>query len=177
RTQLVRQLLADKRNYADHWLTFWNDLLRNDYKGVGFIDGGRKQISGWLYQALIDNKPYDRFVAELVNPTRVSEGFSRGIIWRGNVNASMLPPMQAAQNVSQVFLGVNLKCASCHDSFVNDWALTDAYSLANVYADKPLEIFQCDKPTGKQAGIAFIYPELGAIPAGLAKAERTKRLA
>ncbi|MEI9893234.1 MAG: hypothetical protein WDN28_04845 [Chthoniobacter sp.] len=27
--------------------------------------------------------PYDRFVAELVNPTKASEGFSRGIIWRG----------------------------------------------------------------------------------------------
>ena len=52
RAQLVRTLLADKRNYADHWLTFWNDLLRNDYKGTGFIDGGRKQITGWLYTAL-----------------------------------------------------------------------------------------------------------------------------
>jgi mono/diheme cytochrome c family protein len=69
RAQLVRRLLDDKRGYADHWLTFWNDLLRNDYKGTGFIDGGRKQISGWLYRALLENMPYNRFVAELVNPT------------------------------------------------------------------------------------------------------------
>jgi mono/diheme cytochrome c family protein len=177
RTQLVRQLLADKRNYADHWLTFWNDLLRNDYKGVGFIDGGRKQISGWLYQALIENKPYDRFVAELVNPTRVSEGFARGIIWRGSVNASMLPPMQAAQNVSQVFLGVNLKCASCHDSFVNDWSLADAYGLAAVYADEPMELIHCDKPTGQQSSPRFLYPEIGALDPTLPKADRLQRLA
>ncbi len=177
RTRLVRELLADKRNYADHWLTFWNDLLRNDYKGVGFIDGGRKQISGWLYQALLENKPYDRFVAELVNPSKVSEGFSRGIIWRGNVNASMLPPMQAAQNVSQVFLGVNLKCASCHDSFVNDWSLADAYGLAAVYADEPLELIHCDKPTGKKSAPRFLYPEIGALDPALAKAGRLERLA
>jgi mono/diheme cytochrome c family protein len=177
RAQLVRRLLADQRNYADHWLTFWNDLLRNDYKGTGFIDGGRKQISGWLYQALIDNKPYDRFVAELVNPTRASEGFSRGIIWRGNVNASMLPPMQAAQNVSQVFLGVNLKCASCHDSFVNDWSLADAYGLAAVYADEPLELIHCDKPTGKKSAPRFLYPEIGALDPALPKTERLQRLA
>lgn len=177
RAQLVRSLLGDKRNYADHWLTFWNDLLRNDYKGAGFIDGGRKQISGWLYQALIENKPYDKFVAELVNPTRASEGFSRGIIWRGNVNASMLPPMQAAQNVSQVFLGVNLKCASCHDSFVNDWTLADAYGLAAVYADEPMELIHCDKPTGKKSEPRFLYPEIGALDPNLPKADRLKRLA
>ena len=177
RAQLVRRLLGDQRNYADHWLTFWNDLLRNDYKGTGFIDGGRKQISGWLYQSLIENKPYDRFVAELVNPTRASEGFSRGIIWRGNVNASMLPPMQAAQNVSQVFLGVNLKCASCHDSFINDWSLSDAYGLAAVYADEPLELIHCDKPTGRKAALRFLYPEVGVLDPAAPKADRLKRLA
>jgi hypothetical protein len=177
RAQLVRHLLDDKRNYADHWLTFWNDLLRNDYKGAGFIDGGRKQISGWLYRALLDNEPYNRFVAELVNPTPASEGFSRGIIWRGSVNASMLPPMQAAQNVSQVFLGVNLKCASCHDSFVNDWSLSDAYGMAAAYSDEKLELIHCDKPTGKTAAPRFLYPEVGTLDPALPKAERLQRLA
>ncbi len=177
RAKLVRTLLADRSNYADHWLTFWNDLLRNDYKGVGFIDGGRKQISNWLRQALVENKPYDQFVAELVNPQPESEGFARGIIWRGSVNASMLPPMQAAQSVSQVFLGVNIKCAACHDSFVSDWSLEDAYGLAAVYADEQLELVHCDKPTGKTAAMKFLYPELGGIDPKLPKAQRLDRLA
>src|ERR1051325_5159342 len=43
RQQLVHKLLSDKRGYADHWLTFWNDMLRNDYRGTGYIDGGRRQ--------------------------------------------------------------------------------------------------------------------------------------
>ena len=177
RAALVKRLLADKIGYANHWLTFWNDLLRNDYKGTGFIDGGRKQISGWLYKALIDDLPYDQFVAQLVNPTKQSEGFTKGIIWRGNVNASMLPPMQAAQNVSQVFLGVNLKCASCHDSFINDWSLADAYGMAAVYADAPLELIHCDKPTGKKAALRFLYPELGHLDPAAAKADRLRRFA
>ena len=37
RTLLVRELLSDDLAYAEHWLTFWNDLLRNDYIGTGFI--------------------------------------------------------------------------------------------------------------------------------------------
>jgi len=115
RAKLVGRLLSDNKNYAEHWLTFWNDLLRNDYRGTGYIDGGRKQITGWLYNALARNLPYDQFVAQLINPTPEAEGFTKGIVWRGAVNASMVPPMQAAQSISQVFLGVNLKCASCHD--------------------------------------------------------------
>src|SRR5262249_6735862 len=81
RTALARRLLAERRTYAEHWLTFWNDLLRNDYAGTGYIDGGRKQISGWLYRSLLDNKPYDQFTRELIRPTSESEGFINGIEW------------------------------------------------------------------------------------------------
>ena len=177
RAKLVRRLLADNENYTLHWLSFWNDLLRNDYKGTGYIDGGRKQITQWLFSSLETNKPYDRFVAELINPVPESEGFTKGIVWRGVVNASQTPPMQAAQSVSQVFMGVNLKCASCHDSFVNDWQLSDAYGLAGVYADGPLEMVLCDKPTGKTASPKFIYAQLGELESSTNKTVRLAHLA
>ena len=177
RRRLVERLLEDKQNYAEHWLTFWNDLLRNDYRGTGFIDGGRKQISDWLYQALADNRPYDVFVRSLITEASGAEGFIKGIIWRGVVNASQTPNMQAAQNVSQVFLGVNLKCASCHDSFINDWNLEDAYGMAGIFAEEPLEIFQCDKPTGKTSQAKFLHPHLGTMDAKVPRKERMKTLA
>ncbi|MGV3772044.1 MAG: DUF1549 domain-containing protein [Verrucomicrobiales bacterium] len=177
RTRLVEELLGRNADYAQHWLTFWNDALRNDYKGTGYIDGGRKQITSWLYSALATNKPYNQFVAELVNPNQESEGFAKGIVWRGVVNASQTPQMQAAQNISQVFMGVNLKCASCHDSFINDWTLSDAYGLASIYAEQALEMFQCDAPTGKTSEMRFIFPELGTIDATASKQDRLKQLA
>ena len=173
RAQLVRKLLADKQNYADHWLTFWNDLLRNDYRGTGFIDGGRRQITGWLYTALVKDEPYDKFVAQLIDSDKPCEGFARGIIWRGTVNASQLPPMQAAQNTAQVFMGVNLKCASCHDSFVNDYTLADAYGLAAVFSDGPLELVHCDQPTGQMSVARPLFPQLGTIDI---KADRKGRM-
>jgi mono/diheme cytochrome c family protein len=177
RARLVRRLLADEEDYAVHWLTFWNDALRNDYQGTGYIDGGRRQITGWLYRALAENRPFDQFVRELVNPEPDAAGFVNGIIWRGVVNASQTPEMQAAQNVSQVFMGVNLKCASCHDSFINDWTLADAYGLAGVYAQEPLEMVHCDKPTGEVAPLRFLYPELGEIQPQLSREERLRQLA
>src|SRR6266850_406324 len=177
RELLIRKLLADNRTYAINWLSFWNDLLRNDYKGTGYIDGGRKQITTWLYSALQTNMPFNQFVYQLVNPVTNSEGFTKGIVWRGVVNASQTPQMQAAQNISQVFMGVNLKCASCHDSFINDLTLADAYGLAGIYADGPLEMVRCDRPTGKKADLQFIYPELGPIDPDADRTDRLKRLA
>ena len=177
RALLVSRLLSRNEDYAQRWLTFWNDALRNDYSGTGYITGGRSDITTWLYTALWSNKPYNIFVKELINPTEESKGFIRGIQWRGVINASQRTEMQAAQNVSQVFLGLNIKCASCHDSFISDWKLDDAYAFANVFADTTLEINRCDKPTGKTAGRRILFKELGEINPEAVTAERLKQLA
>lgn len=177
RAKLIDDVLANNVAYADHWLTFWNDLLRNDYAGTGFITKGRTQITGWLYAALRENKPYDQFVRELLNPTEVSQGFVQGIKWRGDVNASQTVEVQFAQNISQVFLGINMKCASCHDSFIDRWKLEEAYNLAAIYATEPLEIHRCDKATGKMAEAGWIFPELGTIDPALPQPERLAKLA
>lgn len=178
RAKLVRELLSNDVAYAEHWLTFWNDLLRNDYTGTGFITGGRKQITKWLYAALVENKPYDQFTRELIAPpTAASAGFSEGIKWRGSVNASQTVEVQFAQSVGQSFLGINLKCASCHDSFVDRWKLDEAYGMAAIIAEQPLEINRCDKPVGKMAKPAWLFPELGQIDASKPPAERLKQLA
>ncbi len=177
RTRLVEDLLSRDQAYAEHWITFWNDILRNDFTGTGYIDGGRKQITHWLYESLRKNKPYNQFVCELVDPVTGSEGFIKGIIWRGVTNSSQTPAMQAAQNIGQVFMGINLKCASCHDSFISNWTLEDSYALAGVFSDEALEIHRCDTGTGEHAPIKFLYEELGTIDATLPKAEREEELA
>ena len=177
RNRLVDRLLRRDTEYAQHWLTFWNDALRNDYTGTGYITGGRSDITAWLYESLRNNKAYDKLVRELINPVKGSEGFIRGIQWRGVVNASQRTEMQAAQNVAQVFMGLNLKCASCHDSFISDWKLDDAYAFANVFADAVLEISRCDKPTGRYAGYRMLYEELGTVGGDQSRTRRLQQLA
>ncbi len=173
----MHELLADNIRYTEHWLTFWNDLLRNDYSGTGYIDGGRKQITTWLYRSLLENKPYDQMARELIAPAPESEGFARGIKWRGDVSAGQTVPIQFAQSVGQAFLGINLKCASCHDSFIDRWKLDDAYGLAAIYSETPLEIHRCDKPLGRNARAAWLFPELGQIDAFKPAPDRLKQLA
>jgi len=175
RAQLIDHLLEDNHNYTQHWLSFWNDLLRNDYSGTGFITGGRKQITDWLYNSLLENKSYNVMVKELVNPTPASEGFIKGIKWRGVVNASQRTEMQAAQNIGQSLMGVNVKCASCHNSFVSNLTLEQAYGFASIFADSVLELNRCDKPIGKMSKVNFLYKELGSVEADSLK-DRLRKL-
>jgi len=178
REKLIERLLADDTAYAEHWLTFWNDLLRNDYAGTGFITGGRKQITRWLYESLIADKTYDAMARELIAPpTPESAGFADGIRWRGDVSAGATVEIQFAQSVGQTFLGINLKCASCHDSFIDRWKLDESYGLAAIYSTRPLEIHRCDKPIGRQAKAAWLFPEIGQVDSAASQPERLKQLA
>ena len=163
RERLVDTLLADRKNYSEHWISFWNDLLRND-EGVVY-HGDRQTITTWLLKALDDNLPYNQFVTALLNPEKPEDprGYLIGVNWRGDVSASQIPPVQAAQNSAQVFMGINLKCASCHDSFINQWKLRDSYGLASFFSEQELELVRCDVKLGEKAQAKFLYPELGSV--------------
>ena len=178
REQMIDRLLSDRIAYADHWLTFYNDLLRNDYSGTGFITGGRQQVSGWLYEALLQNKPFNQFARELIAPpTPASQGYIDGIRWRGEVSAGQTVEIQFAQSVAQSFLGINLKCASCHDSFIDRWTLDEAWGMAAIYAATPQPIHRCDKPTGRTAQASWLFPELGTVDPTASREKRLQQLA
>ena len=173
RDKMVSSLLANSSLYAGHWISFWNDLLRND-QGVVY-HGTRESITPWLKRALETNQPYSRMVAALVNPVATDDptGFLVGVNWRGDINASQTSFMQASQNTAQIFLGVNLKCASCHDSFINQYKLKQSYGLAAMFSENPsLELVRCDLKTGVRTGPEFLYPELGRVKDGATLRER-----
>jgi hypothetical protein len=177
RNKLVEALLTNKQDYMAHWISFWNDALRNSYTRQ-YHGGNKYRLTKWLQNSLLENKPYDKFARELVNPqSGDAAAFIDGIKWRGTVNSSQVVEMQAAQNVAQVFLGINIKCASCHDSFINNWTLDQAYSFASIFANAPMEKHRCDKPTGEKSAAKFLYPEIGRIDPEAPLKQRRDQLA
>src|ERR1041385_4136884 len=81
--------------------------------------------------------------------------------------------MQAAQNTAQVFLGVNLKCNSCHDSFISKWKLKDAYSLAAYFStEERLRLYRCDVAQEEYVTAGFLFPELNQPLSSLAPGDR-----
>ena len=57
--------LLDNQKYAEHWMSFWNDLLRNE-DGVTYFSetAGRKSITDWLLAALVSNRSIRRMADE-----------------------------------------------------------------------------------------------------------------
>lgn len=202
REKLVRQLLDDKPVYADHWISFWQDLLRDGKIDVGSTDVFQP-ITVWLRKSLEENLPYDVMVRELVNPAGLeaaiqykfdslsgkakedrrynapdAAGFLAGLqagleIPQGDQQWQV----QATQNISQIFLGVQIKCATCHDSFIDEWTMEDAWGLASIYTEEPLEAFRCEIPTGTKPVPKFLFQEVGQIDPAASTAERRQRFA
>lgn len=202
RERLIDRLMSDTHGYAAHWMAFWQDHLRDGTRGID--EGGNslcrahyhvRPITPWLHRALVENKPYDQFARELINPPdlprdpyadsdafrklpRDSSGFLQGIrIGGAPATAVQSPEIQAAQNIGQVFLGAPLKCATCHDSYIDGWKQKEVWALASVYAEKPLEIFKAETPTGRFAPAGFLFPELGRIDPAAPVRERVAQLA
>jgi hypothetical protein len=203
RARLVSRLLANDRGYADHWVTFWQDHLRDGKKDLGTTDVFTP-ITDWLEHSLLQNKPFDRFVSELVNPAE-STNLPSPVPERDDVPRAAVPAVkrvtdaggfiaglqaglevprgdqawqvQAVQNISQVFLGVQLKCATCHDSFLDRWSMAETWGMANIYADKPLEMMRCEVPTGQKPAPRFMFPEVGNVDPAASVKERRAQLA
>ncbi|MCA8989760.1 MAG: DUF1549 domain-containing protein, partial [Planctomycetaceae bacterium] len=127
RTRLVEQLLNDNR-YADHWVSFWMDLLAENPTLLNQSLNSTGPFRWFLHDSLRDNKPVDRMVTELVlmrgSP---HEGGSAGFGMAGENDS----PMAAKGHIlASAFLGIELQCARCHDSPYHSTTQEDLYSIA-----------------------------------------------
>ena len=91
--------------------------------------------------------------------------------------ASSDPESHGAASDRWYVLGTQIKCATCHDSFTSRWTQAELWGLATIFADGPMEIARCEKPTGKFATPGFLFPELGTIDSKLPRPQQVQRLA
>ncbi|HEX3146608.1 MAG TPA: DUF1549 and DUF1553 domain-containing protein [Gemmataceae bacterium] len=126
RIKLIDRLL-ERPEYADWWASKWADLLRPNPYRVGMK--AVFNLDAWLRDSFRQNKPYDRFVHELLT--------AQGSTWRNGaavVFRDRREPDEITTMVSQLFLGVRLDCARCHHHPFEIWSQDDFYSLAAYFA-------------------------------------------
>lgn len=123
REKLVDKLLADPR-FTDRWTVFLADTLRVRSN----VQGGR-ELMAWLHGSLRENLPWDKMSYELISAGgRTSQNPAVGFILNDDVD-----PMSMTSAVSQVFLGVRMACAQCHDHPFDDWQQKDFYEMASFF--------------------------------------------
>ena len=113
RAKVIDRLLDDPRR-ADHWMGHWLDALAENPNLINPTLNNTGPFRWWLYESMLDNKPADLFVTELIR----MEGSERFGGPAGFATASQNDLPMAAKGiiVSSAFLGVEMKCARCHDA-------------------------------------------------------------
>ena len=123
RAQLVDSLL-DHPRFADRWSVFFADMLR-----IRSGQPGADRWLGWVHGSLRDGKPYDHMVRELV----ASSGRPGSAPAVGFLLAESANPLELGAVTAQIFLGVQIGCAMCHDHPYDDWEQRDFYEFSAFF--------------------------------------------
>lgn len=126
RERLVDSLLA-RHEYADWWALKWSDLLRNEEKTIDVK--GVQNYHAWIRESIAKDKPFDQFIREILS--------SRGSTYSepaSNYYRALRQPLERAETTAQLFLGIRLQCAKCHNHPFDKWTQDDYYSWGDVFA-------------------------------------------
>lgn len=123
RNDLIDKLLADER-FADRWTLFYADMLRLRSNAVG-----GSALMAYVHNALKTGMPYDEMCRKLI----ASNGKAGRQPEAGFVLADDADPLAMASITSQVFMGVRIGCAQCHDHPFDVWKRRDFYDMAAYF--------------------------------------------
>ena len=123
RELLVDKLVASDR-FADRWTVFFADLLRLRSN----VTGGSALIA-YVHQAIQNDLPYNQLASRLI----ATNGKAGRVPEVGFILGDNADPLAMASVTSQVFLGVRIGCAQCHDHPFDKWTRKDFYSVAAYF--------------------------------------------
>jgi len=125
RARLIDALL-ERPELADFWALKWSDLLHNEEKALD--KKGVRLFHAWIRRSIADGKPLNEFARELIA--------SRGSTYShpaANWYRALRDPQARAEAAAQVFLGIRMQCARCHNHPFDRWTQTDYHSLAAFF--------------------------------------------
>lgn len=137
RTRAIDRLLSDPR-WADQWMGYWQDVLAENPNIINPTLNNTGPFRWWLHESLLDNKPADLFVTELIR-MEGSERFG-GPAGFGTASQNDVPMAAKGIIVSSAFLGVEMKCARCHDAPAHSWKQEDLFQLAALLKESSIKV-------------------------------------
>jgi hypothetical protein len=147
RALLIDRLL-ERSEYADFWTLKWLDVLRSNRRTIQIK--GIHVYQDWLHEQIERNAPFDQIVRSLVTA-------------KGNTSANppanfyriARDPQNLAETTAQLFFGIRMQCAKCHNHPFERWTQDDYYSLAAFFA----RVRQKPDPSEGGTGAEYIYAD------------------
>ncbi len=134
RSSLIDRLLASPE-FVDFQALRWADLLRVEDKTLD--PKGVEVFYHWIRDNIATDKPLNQFAAEIIA--------ARGSTYTeppSNFYRALRTPEERAESAAQVFLGVRLQCAKCHNHPFDHWTQDDYYGWTNFFARVDYKIIE-----------------------------------
>ncbi|MDX2029668.1 MAG: DUF1549 domain-containing protein [Blastocatellia bacterium] len=123
RDRLIEELIGSPA-WLDHWSYWYGDLTRAC--GNRFGNPTLKHFDAWIRKSFSEDKPYDRFVTEMLTATApntnwMPDAAASGFLTRWHVTGQTMyddnhedTADEIVVNAARIFLGINYQCISCH---------------------------------------------------------------
>ncbi len=126
REKLIDALLA-RPEFAEFWAQKWSDLLRNEVKALD-----RKGVAvfyRWIAGEIAADRPLNEFARDILAARGSTYTNPPANFWR-----AIRDPLQRSESVAQVFLGIRVGCARCHNHPFDRWTIDDYYGFAAFFS-------------------------------------------
>lgn len=142
--------LVDTSEFVDHWTHKWGDLLQSNRKFLG--ERGMWLFQEWIHESIAQNRPYDKFVHELITATGSAYDNPAANYFRVSREYT-----SAVENTTQLFLGVRFSCNKCHDHPFEVWTQNQYFELGAFFSDVKLK-------NGRLPGEEVVYASFTPSP-------------
>lgn len=134
REKLIDSLLA-RPEFAEYWAQKWSDLLRNEEKSLD--KKGVAVFYRWITAQLAADRPLNEFARDILAARGSTYANPSANFWR-----ALRDPLQRAESVAQVFLGVRIGCARCHNHPFDRWTIDDYYGFAALFVQVDYRVME-----------------------------------
>ncbi|MES2705795.1 MAG: DUF1549 domain-containing protein [Verrucomicrobiota bacterium] len=182
RAKLVDELLG-RKEFVEMWVMKWAELLQIRTNNTNQVSYKATLLYfNWLRDRLARNVPFNQIVQDLL-------GSNGGTFTNPATNYYQIErdTLKVAENVAQVFMGMRMQCAQCHNHPFDRWTMNDYYGFAAFFgqigrkqAEDPRETVVFDSRGGEVPHLVTKQPVkpkfLGGIEPGKPSEDRRKVL-
>src|ERR1039457_3679207 len=157
RVRLIDAIMK-RPEFVDYWAYKWSDLLLVTSNRLS--DEEMWSYYNWIHDSVASNKPWDKFVYEIVTATG-------NTVENGAANYWLIhrDPLDTTENMAQAFLGITITCAHCHNHPLAKWTQKDYYGMANLFARVRMKTY-ADTTTRPGIGNNFNNVTVFSAPTG-----------
>lgn len=123
---LLIDQLVETDDFAAYWTLSLGDILRSNNKKVNPV--GVHKFRQWIYESVRSDKPLDQFARELLTASGSAYENPAANYWRASRD-----PQDATETTAQLFLGIRIQCAKCHNHPFERWTQDNYYGIGAAF--------------------------------------------